>query len=98
LRILLWSEAGEDVPPYTYSIGIHVENAEGTLVAQADYGLPPAPSACHIANIDTRDLEPGTYTVYVLVYAWENGERLPGRTAKGEEGDRLRLGEFVIKR
>lgn len=90
--LLLWS-VGADVPPYTYSVGLHLMDSAGNLAAQADYGLPLETFACRETVFD--DVPPGKYQLLVTVYNWSNGERLPGENAKtGESGDRLPLAVF----
>lgn len=92
--LLLWS-VGADVPPYTYSVGLHLLDAAGNLVAQADYGLPLEAFACR-QNAFT-DLPPGEYQLTAVVYNWSTGERLQGQnTQTGETGDRLALGAFTV--
>lgn len=93
---LLWA-VGADVPPYTYSVGLHVLDAAGTLVAQADYGLPLEAFACRETAIPTGHLPPGEYQLLALVYNWSTGERLVGEVvAAGETGERLELGRFQV--
>jgi hypothetical protein len=72
---LEWS-VGENVPPSTYSAGVHVTDETGSLVVQADYGLPGTPFGCVSTQIATRQLAPGQYNVQAVVYAWETGARL----------------------
>ncbi|MCX9077264.1 MAG: glycosyltransferase family 39 protein [Candidatus Methanoperedens sp.] len=94
--IFIWS-VGPDVPPYTYSVALHVTDANGQFVAQQDYGLPMEALACRKTSISVSDLAPGEYTLMTIVYRWENGERLPGIiAATGEEGDRLPVGTFTV--
>ncbi len=89
---LSWA-IGEGVPPYTYSVALHVEDADGQLAAQADFGLPASSTACQETRIPVDNLPAGEYRVYVIVYAWASGERLAGEVmATGETGERLALG------
>lgn len=91
-----WSVAPE-VARNTYSVALHVTNANGELAAQADYGLPTDVYACRVSNISLTDLPPGEYTLLTTVYNWASGERLPGvRVETGEEGDRLALMRFRV--
>jgi hypothetical protein len=93
---LSWALA-DTVPPYTYSVALHVEDADGNLVAQSDYGLPAANTACQEATVVVHNLPTGEYRLSVMVYAWESGERLDGEvTATGEQSDRLPLGTFEV--
>lgn len=73
---MLWT-VPDDVPPYTYSVGVHLFNANGELVHQQDGGLPlPNTRGCFDVQINVHDLPAGTYDVRALIYAWETGERL----------------------
>jgi hypothetical protein len=93
---LSWTIA-DSVPPYTYSVALHVEDEAGNLVAQSDYGLPVSSTACQESTVMVHNLPPGEYKVLVIVYAWASGERLVGEdAATGERGDRLLLGTFDI--
>jgi hypothetical protein len=74
-------QVATSVPPATYSVGVHVY-AGDELVAQADFGLPNAPSGPASAQIDLSDLPDGDYAVRLVVYDWRNGTRLP--TANGD--------------
>ena len=86
----------DDVPPHTYSVALHLLDANGNLVLQADYGLPPAGARCGYGPFDLSALAGGTYTVTVGVYAWESGERLIGQTIAGaQRGERLPLGQIT---
>ena len=94
---LIWA-VSPDVPPYTYSVALHVLDSNGQLVAQQDYGLPTEPLACRQARIPLHTLPSGKYTLMTAVYRWETGERLPGTiVAIGEQGDRLPLGTFTVE-
>jgi hypothetical protein len=94
--LFIWS-VSPDMPPYTYSVALHIVDARGQLVAQQDYGLPMEALACRKMSIPVSDLAPGEYTLMTIVYRWENGERLPGIVAAtGEEGDRLPVGTFIV--
>jgi hypothetical protein len=70
-----WQDA--TVPPNTYSVALHVLDANGVLVAQGeDYGLPNAAAACRVARVNTGGLPSGEYTLSLVVYAWQTGARL----------------------
>jgi hypothetical protein len=70
-----WS-VSRDVSADTYSVGLHVKDSNGSLVAQLDYGLPLGQATCRIDTVPVTDLAPGEYTLNVLVYNWQTGERL----------------------
>jgi hypothetical protein len=85
-QITLRTTLAPDLPRSTYSLALHVENADGQLVAQADGGLPDADLACQVLHAQTS-LPAGNYTLYLVVYAWETGERL----LMPDGADRLRV-------
>jgi hypothetical protein len=92
-----WSLAA-DVQPYTYSVALHVVDVDDQLVAQSDYGLPNLAFSCQETPIDLSGLSPGRYSVYVIVYAWESGQRLTGvDVATGDVGERLLLGTVQVE-
>jgi hypothetical protein len=89
-QVLSAWEVPADVPRNTYSVALHLEDGDGQLAAQADYGLPPDAYACRVSRISLADVPAGDYTLMMTVYNWATGERLPAfRTATGEEGERL---------
>jgi hypothetical protein len=93
---LSWTIA-DTVPPYRYSVALHVLDADDNRVAQSDYGLPISATACQEETVGVHNLPPGEYRLFAIVYAWASGERLPGQfLASGEQGERLLLGAFEI--
>nr|PZN58650.1 MAG: hypothetical protein DIU68_01620 [Chloroflexota bacterium] len=76
LYAVLGFNTGPQTPPHTYSVALHVENGDGTVVAQHDFGLPDEAVACRAVELDLSSLPAGQYTVRLVVYAWETGERL----------------------
>jgi hypothetical protein len=94
LNLLLGYERDPELPPDTYSIGIHLENASGELVRQIDYGLSNDPFSCRWSQIALDELADGDYTVRVMVYDWRTSDRMP---ADGDAGDnRVRIGEITL--
>lgn len=92
LSVALGWEVGETTPPNTYSVGVHLDDPNGQLARQYDYGLPPQGFTCRSADIPLDGLPPGDYRLLVTVYNWQTGERLPGTAlASGQTGDRLPL-------
>jgi hypothetical protein len=95
---LAWS-LGPQVPLNTYSVGLHVLDLQGKLVAQKDYGLTVQPFLCQSQSVSLTDVPPGNYQLTLVVYAWETGQRLtgsvPGTNTRAEE---LPLGTFTIQR
>ena len=90
LNLTLGWMIAEDVPPNTYSVGVHVDDATGQLVAQTDFGLPEEGYHCPFAPLDVRPLPPGEFQVRVVVYDYTSGTRLTGQS-----GDRPLLGTFI---
>ncbi len=91
-----WSVAA-NVPPYIYSVALHVLDEDGQLVAQADYGLPDRAFSCQETPIDISGLSPGRYQLMAVVYAWESGQRLSGEVvATGVVDESLPLGAFEV--
>jgi 4-amino-4-deoxy-L-arabinose transferase-like glycosyltransferase len=89
-------------PGADYTVFVHVYDASGTLVAQADN--PPVardyPTSWWDPGERIRDvhrvaaaLGPGAYTVEIGLYDAESGERLP---ASGPLGDRVRLPQPLV--
>ncbi|MDX1995074.1 MAG: glycosyltransferase family 39 protein [bacterium] len=86
LRVWLGFEVPEvpgGFPSDTYSVGVHVVNADGALVAQSDYGLPqadyalpPLPKSCRMVEIPAAALPAGAYTIRSVIYQWNTNERL----------------------
>lgn len=73
---MLW-QTPADAPPYTYSVGLHILDANENLVAQQDGGLPlPNTRGCFWVQLDVSHLPAGEYQAVAVVYNWENGERL----------------------
>lgn len=97
LRVLQGWLINRNVPANTYSVAIHIEDANGQLVAQTDYGLPAARNACHLSSIPLDSLPPGEYRMRVIVYRWDNGRRTFAKNiATGELGERLQAATFHI--
>jgi hypothetical protein len=89
------SSTAPDVPPYTYSIALHVLDAQGQLRAQMDYGLPTDTPHCHRADIPA--LPAGNYILVAGIYDWHTGARLPGAESDGDtHADTLTLGQFTV--
>jgi hypothetical protein len=97
LTVLLgWSTSG-DIPPDTYQVGLHVENASHQLVTQTDIALPLGNFSCQSATIAVDNLPSGDYHLLAAVYAWKTGERLPGSFGGSANPDsRVLLGSFRI--
>ena len=91
IQTRLWWRV-EQTPALNYSIGLHLLNSEGALVAQLDrnivhYGQPLETSQLEPGRIyiDSRalplpdGLPPGDYRLALIVYDWQTGDplRLP---------------------
>ena len=69
-----WSETAT---PDTYSVGVHLFDAENNLVRQQDFGLPnQRPFTCTSTSLDLNGLPAGDYTLRTTVYEWQSGNRL----------------------
>ena len=80
---LKWDVA-ETVDTSTLSAAVHVEESSQHLIAQLDSGLPASSPACVYYDLPTISLDAGSYPLFLTVYEWATGERLPG-----ESGDRI---------
>ncbi len=88
---LLW-HVGEDIMGVT-SVSLQLLDAAGTPVAQKDVGIPGGPYGVIRDALDLAAVPKGRYTLIIIVYRWQSGERLMGlRTATGETGEILPLG------
>ncbi|MBC7813222.1 MAG: hypothetical protein H7175_18835, partial [Burkholderiales bacterium] len=93
LNVLLGWNVSRNAPLDTYSVGLHVLNADGTLAAQADYPVPRSGYSCVPSVVSLAGLPAGEYRVSALVYEWRTGERL----SNAESGDdAVTLGGFEI--
>ncbi len=97
LDVLTGWTVAESVPANTYSYGLHLTDAQGNLVAQADAGLSSEPFSCALVTLDVSALPPGDYAVYALVYHWQTSERLISEAADGTRGDRAEIGRVRIE-
>lgn len=92
-----WSGA-DRMPPGMFSVGLHVLDSDGALVAQTDYGLPTNEFICQPRQINLEGLTPGTYRLVALVYDWRTGDRLTGTiTSSGEPGELIAVQSFTIR-
>lgn len=92
LHVVLGWGLPESVPPQTYSVALHLLDAQGALVAQTDYPLEHRRFDCTSAQVPLEQVPPGTYRLQALVYNWQTGERLP----VGER-DSAYLREVVVR-
>ena len=71
-----WAVAPQ-VPVNTYSVAYYLMQ-DAAIITQVDEPVPYAPNVCHITRLPTADIDPGSYTIGITVYAWESGQRLTG--------------------
>jgi len=82
-----------DVPADTYSIAVHVVDASGALVQQADLALPNQPASCRMAEVNLSGLAAGDYRVRMTIYDCADDHlRLANRGAVESEGGGCRGG------
>lgn len=86
LHVLMAWLGGNTLPPYQYSVALHITPAgeNAAPLAQTDYGLPLDNFACRAADLSLADLPDGNYDLKVIVYDWNTGARLP--TESGDSG------------
>ena len=85
--------------PVDVAIALHVDDAAGNFVGQADLNLTGTGRSvgCHNFAIDISTLEPGDYTLLALVYNPQNGERLNATHLQtGEESTRPTLDTITL--
>jgi len=95
--LLIGWRLGENVPPYTYSLAVHLYDSLGDLAAQVDTGLPLDRCACQQVVLPTGDLLPGEYRAMLMVYDWQTGARLPVTRPNGRQSERLLLGQVIVR-
>lgn len=97
LNVVLGWSVSNNIPPDTYSVGLHIQDIEGALVAQTDYGLPAGNATCHMDTISLSSLAPGNYRLTTLVYNWQTNQRLPTLNLENDtEADDISLGTFRV--
>ncbi len=77
LDVVLGWTIPEGLPENTYSVALHLLDANGVLVSQVDFPLPTRFYDCGSAQLPLGDIPPGTYSLRALVYNWQTNERLP---------------------
>jgi hypothetical protein len=105
---LLWRHEGwGDVPPFDYSINVSLINKEGAAVAQR--AQPPLATFGPMSQwVDggyyhdnhalevPANLPPGDYELWVLIFDWRDGHRLPVRSATGATGDHVMIATIRV--
>lgn len=92
LRVVTTWDIGADVPPDTYSVALHLDNAAGELVTQADFPLPTPANRCQTTTLSLDGLPAGTYALYLIVYNWQTADRVPvGAAPDALDGTRWQL-------
>src|SRR5690606_4788772 len=98
LRVLLRWHLGDDVPRGTYSLGLHLEDANGNFISSVDAGLPVENESCQQMIVETAGLEPGQYQLRAVVYDWQTEVRLPATTSDQPTPDtRPLLATFTLE-
>lgn len=81
----------------SYSAGVHLVNPVGVLMAQSDEGigvLDPGERARVLRCLRLpADIEPGDYSLHLVIYNWATIERLP--VVEGE-ADGVSLGDALV--
>lgn len=85
LRVWLGYAVADSVLRDTYSVALHVLDADGQLRAQADYSLPPPGSDCRFSEI--AGIPSGSYQLHIAIYNWQTGQRLPAAAPDGTTSD-----------
>lgn len=95
LQVLLAWNIKSDIPPNTYSVGLHILNNEKTLVQQLDYSLPPTDVPCISSILPLDNLSAGNYSLEARVYEWQTGKRLIPKSAQLQD-DYVMLSTFIV--
>jgi len=95
LNLLFGYQRDPALAPDTYSIGIHLENANGELVQQVDYGLSNEPFSCRWSQLPLDNLAAGEYTVWMMVYQWQTFERMSADSASDD--NRVMIGTIMVE-
>jgi len=91
-----WQQA-PDSPRDTYSLGAYLMPAGVTeLLVQTDAGFSEDAFVPLELHLDTSSLEPGDYDLWLAVYDWQSGERLPG-TYDTQSDTLLRLAVIEVE-
>lgn len=96
LPMLLGWSLTDDTPRGTYSVAFHLEDERGALIAQADYGLPNTNQSCQSVSVALHDLPAGEYSLWVMIYDWQTGERLLSQNTGGVTLDRMKIGNIAV--
>lgn len=80
----------ETITPETYSLSVQIQdNATGEISTTQDTGIPYDSFVPMQVDVDISELDSGDYSVLLVVYNWQTGERLSTET-----GDSFHIGEF----
>lgn len=92
---MLW-EIPASIPPGTFNLALHLTpQGSDSPVAQADHPLPAGNITPLLVALDLSELEPGSYSLYAIVYDWQSGLRLSG-SAEQEILERFPLGNISL--
>jgi hypothetical protein len=97
LNVWIGLAIGGDIDPQAYSVGLHLLDAQGTIIMQRDFGLvePGAqfrPYRCQQVLFDLSTVPAGEYELNALVYNWQTLERLESLT-----GESILLGAITTR-
>lgn len=93
LVLLQWS-VSENVPQGIYAVGLHIVDANNSVVRQKDYNLPRGQTACNPTYLSTADLPTGNYTLKITVYKWQETDGMPGSASDDRH---VSLGTFSVQ-
>jgi uncharacterized membrane protein len=86
LDLLFGWQRDVSLPPDTYSASIRLENTDGELVSQVDYGLSNSPFSCRWSTLDLAGLAAGEYTLKLVIYNWQTLERMSADETASDNG------------
>lgn len=81
----------ETVIPDSHSVSIQLQDETGAMLASQDVGIPYDRFVPMQITINRDDLPAGDYTVSLILYNWQTGERL-----SSAEGEVLSLGTITL--
>lgn len=93
LHIALMWAANPRAEGQPLSVALHLDDASGALVRQADHPLPTGGLRCQLSKLPLDGLPAGVYSLHAIVYNWQTGQRL---AVEGMPDNRVRLGEIEV--
>ena len=90
-------EVAEDFPETTYNISYQVITSDWQNVAQVDEFVLTGKPRWTQVTLPIDELDAGDYRVMIVIYHWQNGEKLTGLVnPSGEEGTLITVDTFTI--